>query len=232
MHNLKLRSLIAVAIFSFLTTSAMANNNQYSGLRFNISTGINESSTGVTTSTVTYGSGSTATMTLPGYRSVGANLNMALGYQFAFGNKDGAPSLYFGPELEYKLVGNAPTGVVGIFNGSGKLLDETRSNSSINSVSLNGFIGTYFTNKFYTELRLGAGYFGSSDGLMVGVNLNAGLRAGYDITPNLSVYAEYSSTAYLNVSGTFSSVIIGFGHVGVPDSIVVQEQNIGLQYRF
>ncbi len=63
-------------------------------------------------------------MTLPGYSSVGVNLNMALGYQFAFGNKDGAPSLYFGPELEYKLVGNAPTGVMGIFNpASGKLLD-------------------------------------------------------------------------------------------------------------
>ncbi len=67
---------------------------------------------------------------------------------------------------------------------------------------------------------------------MAGVNLNAGLRADYDITQNLSVYAEYSNTAYLNVLGTFSSSILGAGTVGVPDSIIVQEQNIGLQYSF
>ena len=189
-------------------------NPQDSGVVLSISGGIIQSQASIDGTNAITGDFS---KTLP--TQSGGTGDIDLGYRFAFGQKDKWNQFYFGGAATFSILGNMMTNAIGFSEDK-----VTTDQGSVLQYGLKIFIGKYWKSPFYTSLSIGSG--GSSS---AGFFMEGSVRAGYDITENLSIYGQIKSGGQFDFASSVASIV-----VLSPSSSGERytSEQIGLQYKF
>jgi len=210
-----IKLLLFVSAILSATSYASYYNSEDSGLVGSISGGMVSSQSSGTWTTAP--SSKTYDLTAP--RTTGGAGSTTLGYRFSFGDKDNWNQFYFGAGARYNILGNVVTNIIGIRN-----LDVAYEQTSVSQYGIEASIGKYWKSPFYTELFFNPGF--TNQGSLFAA---AGLRVGYDISNNWSVYAEGTTGGQLDTASSLASLM--FWQVGASGTSYSTGQ-LGLQYKF
>lgn len=149
--------------------------------------------------------------------------NLRIGYQVAFGSEDNNSTFYLGGAFNAGIASNMIS-TINVTTFSTDTNPPAIIRSTTSSYGGEFFIGQYWASPFYTELY---GMVGATD--EGAFYLEGGLRAGYDITDYLGIFAQFGVGGQFNMINTVISPI--FGSVNV-STITYTNQQVGLRYRF
>ena len=219
MTSKKITISVASITLLFSTYSYASINHKRSGFIVSASGGLVQNSANISWENIT--SDEQYHYNTPTY--TGGAGNLRLGYQLAFGDDTNESTFYLGGAFNAGLASNMIS-TINVTTFSTDSNPPTIIRATNSSYGGEFFIGQYWASPFYTELYGLTGVTSEAAFFLEG-----GIRAGYDITDHLGIFAQFGIGGQFNVINTAICPI--FGSVNA-STVTYTNQQIGLRYRF